>query len=98
MRKTRTWITLFAQDTGNTPFCKSQWINDVNADYLNDQWVQLSALGYAQIHERKIKDDDQGIANAQTLKCLDKGLALSGENATDFHQKCPEKLYRNVVE
>ena len=50
--------------------------NDVNSDWLADQWDERSVLGHARINKGRIKGDDPEIDIAQTPKRFDRRLAL----------------------
>ena len=53
--------------------------NDVNSDWLADQWDERSVLGHAQFHKGRMKGDDPEIDTAQTPKRFDRRLALLGK-------------------
>ena len=50
--------------------------NNVNSDWLADQWDERSVLGHARINKGRMKGDDPEIDTAQTPKRFDRRLAL----------------------
>ena len=50
--------------------------NDVNSDWLADQWDERSVLGHARINKGRMKGDEPEIDTAQTQKRFDQHLAL----------------------
>ena len=50
--------------------------NDVNSDWVADQWDERSVLGHARINKGRTKGDDPEIDTAQNPKRFDRRLAL----------------------
>ena len=65
--------------------------NDVNSDWLADQWDERSVLGLAQLHKGSMKGDDPTIDTAQTPKRFDWRLALLGKIPKTFTDSIPNK-------
>ena len=65
--------------------------NDVNSDWLADQWDERSVLGHAQFHKGRMKGDDPEIDTAQTPKRFDRRLALLGKTRKTFTDSIPNK-------
>ena len=63
--------------------------NDVNSDWLADQWDERSVLGHAQFHKGRRKGDDPEIDTAQTPKRFDRRLALLGKTRKTFTDSIP---------
>ena len=63
--------------------------NDVNSDWLADQWDERSVLGRAQFHKGRMKGDDPEIYTAQTPKSFDRRLALLGKTRETFTDSIP---------
>ena len=63
--------------------------NDVNSDWLADQWDERSVFGHAQFHKGRIKGDDPEIDTAQTPKLFDRRLALLGKTRKTFTDSIP---------
>ena len=67
--------------------------NDVNSDWLADQWDERSVLGHVQFHKGRMKGDDHEIDTAQTPKrFFDRRLALLGKTRKTFTDGIPNKL------
>ena len=67
---------LLARDTSNPPFINHKG-NEVNSDWLANQWDKRSGLGHAQYHKGRRKGQRKHeIDNTQTPKCFDGRLAL----------------------
>ena len=65
--------------------------NDVNSDWLADQWDERSVLGHALFHKGRMKGDDPEIDAAQTPKRFDRRLALLGKTRKTFTDSIPNK-------
>ena len=63
--------------------------NDVNSDWLADQWDERSVLGHAQFHKGRMKGDDPEIDTAQTPKRFDRRLALLEKIQKTFTDSIP---------
>ena len=66
--------------------------NDVNSDWLADQWDERSVLGYVQFHKRRMKGGDPKIDTAQTPKRFDWRLALLGKIRKTFTDSIPNNF------
>ena len=69
--------------------------NDVNSDWLADQWDERSLLGHAQFHKGRMKGDDPEVDTAQTPKRFDRRLALLGKTRKTFTDSIPNKEIAN---
>ena len=69
--------------------------NDVNSDWLADQWDERSVLGHAQFHKGRMKGDDPEIDTAQTPKRFDRRLVLLGKTRKTFTDSIPNKFSKN---
>ena len=71
--------------------------NDVNSDWLADQWDERSVLGHAQFHKGRMKGDDPEIDTAQTPKRFDRRLALLGKTRKTFSDSIPNKVIQDFI-
>ena len=69
--------------------------NDVNSDWLADQWDERSVLGHSQFHKGRTKGDDPEIYTAQTPKRFDRRLALLGKTRETFTDSIPNNYHQN---
>ena len=78
------------RDTANPPFVNHEG-NDVNSDWLADQWDERSVLGHAQLNKGSMKGDNPTIDTEQTLKRFNWRLALLGKIPKTFTDSIPNK-------
>ena len=65
--------------------------NDVNSDWLADQWDERSILGHVRINKERMKGDDPEIDTAPTPKRFDGRLALQEIMRKTFTDSNPNK-------
>ena len=72
--------------------------NDVNSDWLADQWDERSVLRHARVNKGGMKGDDPEIDTAHTPKRFDRRLALQEKIQKTFADSIPNnRITYNVV-